>query len=73
MYGNHLQNSLEAVEVMLLPRLMSMNCHHFAFDACNFSERNMYLKGRKDGLSKGMFCKFEVTHLVLITYGSIKL
>lgn len=44
MYGNHLPNSLEAVEVMLLPRLMSMNCHHFAFDACNFSERNMYLK-----------------------------
>lgn len=44
MYGNHLSNTQEAVEVMLLPRLMSMNCHHFAFDACNFSERNMYLK-----------------------------
>lgn len=44
MYGNHLPNTSEAVEVMLLPRLMSMNCHHFAFDACNFSERNMYLK-----------------------------
>lgn len=44
MYGNHLGNTQEAVEVMLLPRLMSMNCHHFAFDACNFSERNMYLK-----------------------------
>lgn len=44
MYGNHLPNASEAVEVMLLPRLMSMNCHHFAFDACNFSERNMYLK-----------------------------
>lgn len=44
MYGNHLPNTLEAVEVMLLPRLMSMNCHHFSFDACNFSERNMYLK-----------------------------
>lgn len=44
MYGNHLANTLEAVEVMLLPRLMSMNCHHFHFDACNFSERNMYLK-----------------------------
>lgn len=44
MYGNHLPNSHEAVECMLLPRLMSMNCHHFHFDACNFSERNMYLK-----------------------------
>lgn len=44
MYGNHLPNTHEAVECMLLPRLMSMNCHHFHFDACNFSERNMYLK-----------------------------
>lgn len=44
MYGNHLSNILEAVEVMLLPKLMSLNCHHFHFDACNFSERNMYLK-----------------------------
>jgi len=44
MYGNHLNNTLEAVEVMLLPRLMSLNCFHFHFDACNFSERNMYLK-----------------------------
>lgn len=44
MYGNHLTNASEAVECMLLPRLMSMNCSHFHFDACVFSERNMYLK-----------------------------
>ena len=44
MYGNHLPNVNEAVECMLLPRLMSMNCHHFHFDACVFSERNMYHK-----------------------------
>jgi hypothetical protein len=44
MYGNHLPNALESVECMLLPRLMSLNCHHFHFDACNFSERNMYFK-----------------------------
>lgn len=42
MYGNHFSNSAEAVECMLLPRLMSINCHHFHYDACNFSERNMY-------------------------------
>ncbi|KAJ6641213.1 Cytosolic carboxypeptidase-like protein 5 [Pseudolycoriella hygida] len=52
MYGNHLTNTSEAVECMLLPRLMSMNCSHFHFDACVFSERNMYLKGKRDGLSK---------------------
>lgn len=44
MYGNHLPNTAEAVECMLLPRLMSMNCQHFHFDACVFSERNMYHK-----------------------------
>lgn len=44
MYGNHLSNTAEAVECMLLPRLMSMNCQHFHFDACVFSERNMYHK-----------------------------
>lgn len=44
MYGNHLPTVSEAVECMLLPRLMSMNSHHFHFDACVFSERNMYHK-----------------------------
>lgn len=44
MYGNHLPNISEAVECMLLPRLMSLNCQHFHFDACVFSEKNMYHK-----------------------------
>lgn len=44
MYGNYLPKVAEAVECMLLPRLMSLNCHHFHFDACVFSERNMYHK-----------------------------
>lgn len=44
MYGNYLPNIAESVECMLLPRLMSMNSHHFHFDACVFSERNMYHK-----------------------------
>lgn len=42
MYGNHMAHPMQAVECLLLPRLMSMNSHHFHFDACNFSERNMY-------------------------------
>lgn len=67
MYGNHLSNTMEAVEVMLLPKLMSLNCHHFHFDACNFSERNMYLKGRRDGLSKegsGRVAIYKATGLI---------
>ncbi|XP_031618477.1 cytosolic carboxypeptidase-like protein 5 [Contarinia nasturtii] len=52
MYGNYLPKIAESVECMLLPRLMSLNSHHFHFDACVFSERNMYHKGKRDGLSK---------------------
>lgn len=44
MYGNHLPTTLEAVECMLLPKLMSLNSQHFHYDGCNFSEKNMYLK-----------------------------
>lgn len=44
MYGNHMAHPMQAVECLLLPRLMSMNSHHFHYDACNFSERNMYHK-----------------------------
>lgn len=43
-FGNHMAHPLQAVECMLLPKLMSLNSHHFHFDACNFSERNMYHK-----------------------------
>uniref|UniRef100_A0A1B0GH66 tubulin-glutamate carboxypeptidase n=1 Tax=Lutzomyia longipalpis TaxID=7200 RepID=A0A1B0GH66_LUTLO len=67
MYGNHMSNSTEAIECMLLPRLMSLNCHHFHFDACNFSERNMYHKGKRDGLSKegsGRVSVFKMTGLI---------
>ena len=37
---------------MLYPKLISVNTAHFDFSACNFSERNMYLKDKRDGLSK---------------------
>lgn len=44
MYGNHFQDLEENVECMLLPKIMSLNNHNFHFTACNFTERNMYLK-----------------------------
>lgn len=44
MYGNHFQDLERNVECMLLPKLMSMNNHNFHFTACNFTERNMYLR-----------------------------
>lgn len=44
MYGNHFDDLECNVECMLLPKLMSLNNHNFHFTACNFTERNMYLK-----------------------------
>lgn len=44
MYGNHFDDMERNVECMLLPKLMSINNHNFHFNACNFTERNMYLR-----------------------------
>ena len=37
---------------MLFPRLIALNSAHFDFAACNFTERNMTSKDRRDGVSK---------------------
>ncbi|XP_059837724.1 cytosolic carboxypeptidase-like protein 5 isoform X2 [Hypanus sabinus] len=52
MYGNCLPSESNQVENMLFPKLISMNSAHFDFAACNFSERNMYAKDKRDGQSK---------------------
>uniref|UniRef100_UPI00398E6391 cytosolic carboxypeptidase-like protein 5 isoform X2 n=1 Tax=Pristiophorus japonicus TaxID=55135 RepID=UPI00398E6391 len=52
MYGNCLPAENNQVENMLFPKLISMNSAHFDFTACNFSERNMYAKDKRDGQSK---------------------
>lgn len=44
MYGNHFEDIECNVECMLLPKIMSINNHNFHFTACNFTERNMYLR-----------------------------
>lgn len=36
----------------MFPKLISMNTAHFDFTGCNFSERNMYTKDKRDGMSK---------------------
>ncbi|XP_076440086.1 cytosolic carboxypeptidase-like protein 5 isoform X2 [Babylonia areolata] len=51
-YGNNFDNEDVQVENMLYPKLISMNSAHFDFTGCNFTERNMYLKDKRDGLSK---------------------
>ncbi|CAG9858764.1 unnamed protein product [Phyllotreta striolata] len=52
MYGNHFDDIDRNVECMLLPKLMSLNNHNFHFHACNFTERNMYLRDKRDGMSR---------------------
>lgn len=44
MYGNHFDDLECNVECMTLPKIMSLNNHNFHFTACNFTERNMYLR-----------------------------
>lgn len=44
MYGNHFEDMDKNIECMLLPKILSLNNHNFHFNACNFTERNMYLR-----------------------------
>ncbi|CAG2062432.1 unnamed protein product [Timema podura] len=67
MYGNHFNSMEESVECMLLPRIMAFNSQNFHFTACNFTERNMYLRDRRDGMSRegsGRVAVLKLTGLV---------
>ncbi|XP_041265909.1 cytosolic carboxypeptidase-like protein 5 isoform X1 [Onychostruthus taczanowskii] len=52
MYGNSFSDENDQVENMLFPKLISLNCPHFDFTGCNFSEKNMYARDKRDGQSK---------------------
>ncbi len=44
--------SVLQVENMLYPKLISLNSAHFDFLGCNFTEKNMYARDKRDGQSK---------------------
>ncbi|XP_065338340.1 cytosolic carboxypeptidase-like protein 5 isoform X1 [Cloeon dipterum] len=67
MYGNHFENIEDSIETFLMPKVMSMNSPHFHFTSCNFTKRNMYLRDKRDGMSRegsGRVAVFKITGLV---------
>lgn len=66
-YGNSLPFQ-EQIESLLFTRLISLNSADFDFDACNFTEKNMYMADKSDGLSKegsgrvAFFKKYNIKH-----------
>ncbi|XP_034944225.1 cytosolic carboxypeptidase-like protein 5 [Chelonus insularis] len=67
MYGNYFDNSDDTIMCMLLPKLMSINNCNFHFTSCNFTEKNMYLIDKRDGMSRegsGRVAVYKMTGLV---------
>ncbi|KDR22169.1 Cytosolic carboxypeptidase-like protein 5, partial [Zootermopsis nevadensis] len=67
MYGNYFEDVEDSIECMLLPKIMSLNSQNFHFTACNFTERIMYLRDRRDGMSRegsGRVAVLKTTGLV---------
>jgi hypothetical protein len=66
MYGNYFEDEESYAQCMLFPKLISMNSSHFDFTACNFTEKNMYSRDRRDGMSKegsGRVAVYKMTGL----------
>ncbi|KAK2575459.1 hypothetical protein KPH14_011191 [Odynerus spinipes] len=67
MYGNHFNDPEDTIMCMLLPKLMSINNPNFHFTSCNFTEKNMYLIDKRDGMSRegsGRVAVYKMTGLV---------
>ncbi|CAF4184874.1 unnamed protein product [Rotaria sp. Silwood2] len=51
-YGNHLPDDDQHTDNVLFAKLISLNSPHFDFENCNFTIKNMYMKDKREGLSK---------------------
>ena len=68
-YGNRCDGLETQIENMLLVRLMTLNTRWLDFDACNFSEKNMKAKDRRDkGASKEGSGRVAVYHATNNTF-----
>nr|XP_031845002.1 cytosolic carboxypeptidase-like protein 5 isoform X2 [Nomia melanderi] len=67
MYGNYFDTAEDTISCMLLPKLMSINNPNFHFTSCNFTERNMYIIDKRDGMSRegsGRVAVYKLTGLI---------
>ncbi|XP_076673005.1 cytosolic carboxypeptidase-like protein 5 isoform X3 [Andrena cerasifolii] len=67
MYGNYFDDPEDTITCMLLPKLMSINNPNFHFTSCNFTERNMYIIDKRDGMSRegsGRVAVYKLTGLI---------
>ncbi|CAF1269751.1 unnamed protein product [Didymodactylos carnosus] len=51
-YGNYLQDDDMHTDNLLFAKLISLNSPHFDYDNCNFTIKNMYMRDKREGLSK---------------------
>ena len=67
-YGNHFEDTETKVDALLFPKLMSINSANFDFPACNFSQRNMFMKDRHTGAGREGSGRVSVYRATGITY-----
>ncbi|RNA14402.1 cytosolic carboxypeptidase 5 isoform X5 [Brachionus plicatilis] len=66
-YGNSIDNELYQIENVLFAKLVSMNSQHFDFEGSNFSVKNMFMKDKREGLSKegsGRVAMYKILGLI---------
>ncbi|CAD8155599.1 unnamed protein product [Paramecium pentaurelia] len=51
-YGNQLNQLSQQISNCIIPKLITLYSQIFDYDACNFTEKNMYAADKGDGLSK---------------------
>ncbi|KAK9809962.1 hypothetical protein WJX72_002678 [[Myrmecia] bisecta] len=78
-YGNAMEGAA-AVEALTFVKLAALNCPHFDFGACNFTEQNMSSRDKqgesKDGTGRvALFRETSLTHLYTVeaNYNSSRL
>ena len=68
MYGNYFDDPETRIDALLFPKLMSINSANFDFPACNFTQRNMYMKDRHTGAGREGSGRVSVYKATGLTY-----